>query len=121
MRRASTTWKTALPGWRAVVTARHAWRNVDALLRLRYYGEYSNADTASLERTQTFAPEVMVDAEVTYLLGDRYTVKAGVENLFDNYPDPAEFENCCGRIYWRRSAVSWQGGLLYLQVAVSFN
>ncbi len=113
--------ENGLPRWRAVVTARHAWRNVDALLRMRYYGEYSNADTAALVRTQTFAPEIMVDAEVTYLLRERYTVKAGVENLFDSYPDPAEFENCCGRIYWRRSAVSWQGALLYLQVAVSFN
>ena len=112
--------ENGLPRWRAVVTARHAWRNVDALLRLRYYGEYSNADTAALLRTQTFAPEVMVDAEVAYLLGERYTVKAGVENLLDSYPEPAEFENCCGRIYWRRSAVSWQGALFYVQVAVSF-
>lgn len=93
--------ENGLPGWRAVVTARHAWRIVDALLRLRYYGEYSNADTAALLRTQTLAPEVMVD-EVAWLLRDRYTLKAGVENLFDNYPDPAAFENCCGRIYWRR-------------------
>ena len=112
--------ENGLPRWRAVVTGRHAWRKVDALLRLRYYGEYSNADTAALRRTQTFAPEVMVDAEVTWLLHDRYTVTAGVENLFDNYPDPAAFENCCGRIYWRRSAVSWQGALFRLQVAVSF-
>ena len=63
----------------------------------------------------------MVDAEVAWLLGDRYTVKAGVENLFDSYPDRAAFENCCGRIYWRRSAVSWQGALFKLQLAVSFD
>ena len=113
--------ENGLPRWRAVVTGRHAWRKFDALLRLRYYGEYSNADTAARLRTQTFAPEVMVDAEVAWLLRDRYTLKAGVENLFDNYPDPAAFENCCGRIYWRRSAVSWQGALFKLQVAVSFD
>ena len=113
--------ENGLPRWRAVVTARHAWRNVDALLRLRYYGDYSNADTAALLRTQTFAPEVMVDAEVAWLLHERYTLKAGVENLFDSYPDPAAFESCCGRIYWRRSAVSWQGALFTVQVAVSFD
>ena len=113
--------ENGLPRWRAVVTGRHAWRNVDALLRLRYYGEYSNADTAALLRTQTFAAEVMVDAEVAWLLRDRFTLTAGVENLFDSYPDPAAFESCCGRIYWRRSAVSWQGALFTVQVAVSFD
>ena len=108
-----------LPAWRGVVTARHAWRNLDAMLRLRAYGEYRNANTSALREIQTFGREIMLDAELAWLLRDRYALKAGAQNLLDNYPDRADFETCCGRIYWRRSAVPWQGALVYLQVGVS--
>ena len=109
-----------LPEWRGVVTARHSWRDLDAMVRARYYGEYKATRTADLVDSQTFGGEVMIDAELTWTLRDRYSLKAGAQNMLDNYPDRARFENCCGRIYWRRSAVSWQGALYYVQAAVSF-
>ena len=109
-----------LPEWRGVVTARHSWRDLDAMVRARYYGEYKNTRTADLVDIQVFGGEVMVDAELTWTLRDRYSLKAGAQNILDNYPDRARFENCCGRIYWRRSAVSWQGAVYYLQARVSW-
>ena len=90
------------------------------MVRARYYGEYKNTRTADLVDIQVFGGEVMVDAELTWTLRDRYSLKAGAQNILDNYLDRARFENCCGRIYWRRSAVSWQGALYYLQARVSF-
>ena len=108
-----------VPGTRAVVTATHSVGRFDLLVRARYYGEYKNTLNATLESVQNFGAEVMVDAEVTRTWRDRFSVKAGVQNIFDNYPDPGEFEVCCGRIYRSDSVTPWQGTLFYLQASWS--
>ena len=54
-----------LPEWRGVATARHLWRDLDAMVRARYYGEYQNTRTADLVDIQVSGGEVMVDAELT--------------------------------------------------------
>jgi len=108
-----------VPGTRAVVTAIHGVGRFDVLLRARYYGEYRNTLNATLETIQKFGAEVMVDAEVTRTWQDRFSLKAGVQNVFDNYPDPGEFEVCCGRIYRSDSVIPWQGALIYLQASWS--
>ena len=107
------------PGTTAVVTLRHTVSRLDLLLRARYYGEYENTLNASLSTVQRFSPEVMLDAEAVWSFRDRYEVKLGVQNLFDNYPDAGEFETCCGRIYRSDSVPPWQGTLVYLQASVS--
>ena len=66
-----------LPEWRGVATARHSWRDFDAMVRARYYGEYKNTETADLVDIRVFGGEVMVDAELTWTLRDRYSLKAG--------------------------------------------
>ena len=108
-----------IPGTRAVITASHGVGRFDLLLRARYYGEYKNTLNATLETVQTFGREVMVDAEVTRTWRDRISVKAGVQNILDNYPDPGDFEVCCGRIYRSDSVTPWQGALFYLQASWS--
>ena len=90
------------------------------LLRARYYGEYSNANTAALQRVQRFGSEVLLDLEAAFTLGDRYVLRIGGENILDNYPDPGEFEVCCGRIYRSDSIMPWQGRLFYAQLGISF-
>ena len=106
------------PGTTAVVTASHARGRVDLMLRARYYGAYENALDATLARVQRFGGEVMVDAEATWTFRDRYAIKFGAQNIFDNYPDAGEFEVCCGRIYRRDSVPPWQGALVYLQASI---
>ena len=88
------------------------------MLRARYYGAYENALDATLARVQRFGGEVMVDAEATWTFRDRYAIKFGAQNIFDNYPDAGEFEVCCGRIYRRDSVPPWQGALVYLQASI---
>ena len=39
----------------------------------------------------------MVDVELIRTWRDRFSLKAGVQNIFDDYPDPGDFEVCCGR------------------------
>ena len=108
-----------VPGLQGVLTASHTRGRFDVLLRARYYGEYENTLNAGLTTTQEFGSEVLVDVEATWTFRDRYAVKLGVENVFDNYPDKGDFEVCCGRIYRSDSIMPWQGTLAYLQVGWS--
>ena len=108
------------PSVRGALTLRHGWGLSDVLLRARYFGEYSNASTAALERVQNFGAEVLLDLEAAFTLRERYTLRIGAENILDNYPDPGQFEVCCGRIYRSDSIVPWQGRLFYAQLGVSF-
>ncbi len=108
-----------VPGTRAVVTVRHTWNRLDLLVRARYYGEYENSLDASLATVQRFSREVTVDVEATGTFRNRYAVRLGVQNLLDNYPDPGEFEVCCGRVYRSDSVPPWQGALVYLQASIS--
>ena len=108
-----------VPSTRAVVTVRHTWNRLDLLVRARHYGEYENSLDASLATVQRFSREVMLDVEATGTFRNRYAVKLGVQNLLDNYPDPGEFEACCGRIYRSDSVPPWQGALVYLQASIS--
>ena len=113
--------ENGLPAARGVVTARHAWDRFDLMVRLRWFGGYRNAKTALLEDIQEFGPEALVDVEAAWPLGARYRMKLGVENAFDDYPDPAAYETCCGMVYRRDSIVPWQGALYYLQVGARFD
>ena len=108
------------PGTRGALTLRHGRGPADVLLRARYFGEYSNANTAALARVQQFGSEVLLDLEAAFTLAERYTLRVGAENVLDNYPDPGQFEVCCGRIYRSDSIMPWQGRLFYAQLGVSF-
>ena len=111
--------ENGVPRTRAVFTANHARGRFDLLLRARYYGEYRNTLTTTLETVQTFGREVMVDLALGRTWRDRLSVTAGAQNVFDNYPDPGEFEVCCGRIYRSDSIPPWQGRWLYLRAGWS--
>ena len=63
---------------------------------------------------------MLLDLEAAFTLRERYTLRIGAENILDNYPDPGQFEVCCGRIYRSDSIVPWQGRLFYAQLGVSF-
>ena len=113
--------ENGLPAMRGVVTARQGWGAWDLMVRVRWFGAYSNAQTALLRNIQDFAPEALVDVEAARRVGERYRLKMGVENVLDNYPDPAVYETCCGMVYRRDSVVPWQGALYYLQMGVRFD
>jgi iron complex outermembrane receptor protein len=54
-------------------------------LRESRYGEYCSFTALDID-DQNYAPEWIADAEVAYRW-NKYTFAAGVENLFDNFPD----------------------------------
>ena len=109
----------------APCTRAPSWNIVRGLfeltLRARVFGKHKNAKTARLEDIQSFGREVLVDVEAGWGLGGRYEVKLGAHNLFENYPDKARFETCCGIVYRTDSILPWQGRLLYLRVGARFD
>lgn len=109
------------PELRANLSARHTWNQFDFMLRGRYYGEYQNAQNATLELTQTFDPTLYVDLEATWNFMENYRLTFGGVNVFDEFPDKDVLgESCCGRIYRSDSIPDWQGQFFYLQASVSF-
>ena len=109
----------ASPVVRANFTLNHSWRMLEAMLRARYFGKHRNADTSNLDRIQRFPGETMFDASLKVNFSERLSLRLGAENLFDNYPPPAQFETCCGAIYHRESIMPWQGRLFYAQLSAS--
>lgn len=109
-----------LPAARGVITARHARDRLRLTLRVRWFGKYSNAKTGLLKDIQRFDPEAFVDMEAEWTFGRGHSVKLGLENAFDNYPDEAEYESCCGMVYRRDSVAPWQGALYYLQLRARY-
>ena len=108
--------ENGLPAMRGTLTARHAWRSFDGMLRLRWFGKHSNAQTSRLERIQHFGREAVLDAQAGWTWREAFRVQVGAENLLDAYPDEAAYETCCGMVYRRDSIMPWQGRMVYVQV-----
>ena len=113
------------PKLRGVLTVMHSIGAFDILGRANYYGEYSNSDSGGASgNIQEFDPVVQFDLEGTWRIDDTYSLSLGARNIFDEYPDVADYatigDNCCGRVYRSDSVVDWQGGFYYARMAAEF-
>lgn len=92
-----------------------------ATVRGSRYGEYCNIDNLNPAADQTFEAEWLLDLEARYQLG-RVKLAAGVENLFDVFPDkniPAN-ANLGIFTYPRNAPFGFNGRYLYLRTAFVF-
>ena len=113
------------PEWRGALTALHSFGPFSVMGRANYYGSYENSDSGGAAgNIQEFDPVVMFDLEGSWQATDAVTLALGARNLFDAYPDEADYarigDSCCGRIYRSDSVVDWQGGFYYAKVTASF-
>ena len=69
---------------------------------------------------QEFGSEVFVDVSVSAELSDNFTVRFGVENLFNQYPDEAVLEVSKGLIYSRNAPYDTDGGQYYVRLTSRF-
>lgn len=97
------------------------------MVRANYYGEhYDERGTIGAETnpSKEIGSVIYVDAELQWQVTDEATVRVGVSNLFDEYPDEvdAPFANrqSVGLQYPRRSAANYEGGSWYLGVNYQF-
>ncbi|WP_347301857.1 TonB-dependent receptor [Croceibacterium sp. TMG7-5b_MA50] len=97
--------------------------------RVNYAGEITsyNDVLASGPTVQTFGDEFTFDLEVGTTIAERFRLAAGVENLFDEYPDreirniyPQTGAQGSGRIYNDASPIGYLGGFWYVRVGADF-
>ena len=104
-----------LPNVKGNVAWSHTQGKWRTLLRANYYGGWKstsngyNVDAATL-----------VDAQVSYQLTDSLELTAGVDNLFDEYPDKTPNPGGLGQLYPEDSPFGFNGGAWYLQGRYAF-
>ena len=104
-----------LPNVKGNVAWSHTQGKWRTLLRANYYGGWKstsngyNVDAATL-----------VDAQVSYQLTDSLELTAGVDNLFDEYPDKTPNPGGLGQLYPEDSPFGFNGGTWYLQGLYAF-
>ena len=95
--------------------------DLGAHVRASRYGEYCNIDSALPANDQTFSAEWVLDLEASYRFGG-VSLAAGVENLFDTFPDkniPANF-NFGIFTYPRNAPFGFNGRYVYLRTGYTF-
>jgi iron complex outermembrane receptor protein len=102
------------------LTANYAVGALDLLARVRYYGTWTDfAFNATGDIHQQFGAESFTDVSATYNVSDKLTVRLGAENVFDQYPDEADFQANRGLIYSRNAPYDTDGRSVYLRLDLS--
>ena len=104
-----------LPNIKGNVSWSHSQNKWTTLLRANYYGEWtSGASGGEVDAA------ILVDLQVAYQLTDNLELVAGVENLFDEYPDRNPGAGAYGMTYPEDSPFGFNGGAWYVQGRYSF-
>ena len=88
--------------------------------RLKWIGPWVDFTDQNADLIQEFGSEVFVDVSVSAELSDNFTVRFGVENLFNQYPDEAVLEVSKGLIYSRNAPYDTDGGQYYVRLTSRF-
>lgn len=120
------------PKWRGVLSTIWNYDIVSASARLNYFGEITSFNAAPVDvipdiNRQTFGDEFSFDLELSVTLADRFTLAAGVENLFDELPDreirnifPETGAQANGRLFNDASPLGYAGGFWYVRGRIAF-
>jgi len=116
-----TIFEDRLPRQKATLGAvyeRGAWSGMG---RMRHYGAWTDSTgNASGDIFQRFGAMHFFDAALSYKVTPKQTVRFGVDNLLDKYPDEAVFQASRGLIYSRNAPYDTDGRNLYLDYTVKF-
>ncbi len=95
-------------------------KGLHAAARVKRYGEYCSF-TDQLALDQEFSPEWLTDLDVSYTFS-HYTIGAGIQNLFDVFPDeniPANSFNGI-QVYPSHSPFGMNGRFAYARIGYKF-
>ncbi len=104
-----------LPNVKGNVSWSHTQGKWRTLLRANYYGGWKSTSNGYDVDAAT-----LVDAQVSYQLTDSLELTAGVDNLFDEYPDKTPNPGGLGQLYPEDSPFGFNGGMWYLQGRYAF-
>ena len=105
-----------LPNYKAVVTWAHSVGDLRTLLRANYYGEWDDTGNG----VPGIGAEFLIDAEVAYMFRENIEFIAGVDNLFDTYPDKNPGAGDLGQLYSEASPFGFNGMSWYLRARFTF-
>lgn len=130
--------QNTLPKTRLILTENWTSGALSVLGRANWYGKYKVYDDGTGANgesyvNQSFGSEFVFDLEVSYQLNDNFTLSAGAQNLFSNYPDKYDnragglgpvYASTGGRftgdIYPDVSPFGFNGGFWYAKVGFKF-
>jgi iron complex outermembrane receptor protein len=101
------------------VAVNYALGSLGLMGRVRYFGEWTDAQ-ANSTIVQDFSRQVLCDVAVSWKFTREVSATAGVENVFNRYPDKATFNAANGLLYSRNAPYDADGGRWYLRVNASF-
>lgn len=104
-----------LPNIKGNVSWSHSQNKWTTLLRANYYGDWTSTGNG-----YEVDAAILVDAQIAYQLTDNLELIAGVENLFDEYPDETPNPGGLGQLYPEDSPFGFNGGAWYVQGRYSF-
>jgi len=114
----------SLPEIRASLTATHQQDWFRGLIRLNYFGEYTEFESDRADREYNPGSEITVDIEVAAEIIEGFEIAAGASNLFDNDPDLNPFrafdDNSIGQKFPELSPFGVNGGSWYVRARYSF-
>ena len=101
------------PATRITATWNHRVNQINAMVRLRYYGEYY--DTPTNDAAAAYRPEAVAiwDAEISFHMNDGTTITGGMQNMTDVYPTENPNGNIAGLLYGEQSPYGFNGGYIY--------
>lgn len=116
------------PATRGNFTVNHTDGRFRALSRLNYFGSFFECHLDALD---TAAPDfcelpidggaqVTFDFEVGYQLTKNVELIAGVQNLFDSFPDENPFAGVAGSRFPANAPAGFSGGLYYVRLRANF-
>jgi iron complex outermembrane receptor protein len=94
----------------------HQQGNFRTLLRANYFGGWDDTGNG----VNGISAEVLIDVQVSYFIGDNWEVAAGVDNLFDTFPDRNPFAGNTGQLFPENSPFGFNGSTWYLQGRYQF-
>ncbi len=109
------------PETKTILSARLNKGNFNASLSGTRYGEVVDADDTP-EQIQTLSPKTLFDAQAGYQFIDNLKLSAGVNNIFDVFPDRTLDTNSFLGIfpYPRSSPWGFNGRFVYSKIEVTF-
>lgn len=105
-----------LPNTRANISWSHSDGPISTLVRANYYGGWDDTGNG----VNGIPAEVLVDVQVSYQYSENLELVAGVDNLFDTYPQENPDAGSLGQLYPESSPFGFNGGTWYLQARLVY-
>ena len=116
-----TVFEERLPRQKATISATYDLGAWSALARVRHYGAWTDSTgNATGDIFQRFGAMRFLDLAGSYKIAKNHSLRFGVDNVLDKYPDEAVFQASRGLIYSRNAPYDTDGRNLYIDYTVKF-